>query len=112
MPKCDKCFYRLFHKTHKCKEKKHMALTTMERQVARQILKYYRGELPGLPMNETLINAFLDADEAGKRSMIKTYLSNIVLPQMQTNLIQLTNASTDVQNKINDIKAYTTTVTP
>lgn len=89
-----------------------MALTTMEKQVARQMLKYYSGELPSIPMNEALINNFLDADEAGKKTMIKAYLTNIVLPQMQTNLVQINNAAVDVQNKINEVKNYTTTATP
>lgn len=83
-----------------------MALTNMEKQIVRQMLKYYSGEVPGVPLNDTMINNIIDADEGGKRMMVKNYLSNIVLPQMQTNVVQLENAVTDVNNKIKDIKEY------
>lgn len=96
----------MYHKKSRGKEKKSMALTAMEKQVLRQMLKYYSGEVPGLPINETMINNIIDSDEAGKKTLVKDYLATIVLPQMQTNLIQIQNTATDVQNKINDIKAY------
>lgn len=89
-----------------------MALTADEKQLIRQMLKYYSGEVPGLPENKAMIEALIESSEANKIALIKTYLKNIAIPQMQTHLIQIQNTAIDVQSKIVSLQDYSKEVTP
>lgn len=83
-----------------------MALTTFEKQVARHMLKYYSGDVPQVPEDDSKIQAFLVADEAGKRTIIKAFLQNIILPIEQVQLTNLQNVVTTTQARITQIQNY------
>jgi len=83
-----------------------MALTDVEKQVARQMLKYYSGDVSQVPENDTVIQDFIAATEDGKRTMIKTFLQNVILPNEQVQLLNLQNAVTATQQRVTQIQNY------
>ena len=83
-----------------------MALTAMEKQVARSMLKYYSGDIPNVPEDDAKIQAFIEANEAGKRTLIKTFMQNVLLPNEQVQLVNLQNAVTATQQRILQTQNY------
>ena len=83
-----------------------MALTPIEKQVARQMIKYYSGDIPEIPEDDTRIQAFLAASENDKRLAIKAFLQNIVLPNEQIQLNNLNMLIASVQQRITQIQNY------
>jgi len=86
-----------------------MALTTLERTVVKYMLRYYSGELPGIPADENKVNLFMDADEAQRRVYIKAFIQTVALPELEHDLAIAQAGIAGMQNKITALTNYINT---
>ena len=83
-----------------------MAFTPFERQLITRYFNSYSGKLPGGEYDETKIQDFMIADEAGKRTLLKTMVSDELLPQSKLSSESLQASRQDLLQRIAVMSAY------
>lgn len=83
-----------------------MALTAIEKQTARQMLKYYSGDIPQIPEDDSRIQAFITASEENKRLLIKQFVRDVILPNEQVQLNNIQNLVATLENRITQMQNY------
>jgi len=81
-----------------------MAITNTQKNIAEGMLVYYSGRVGGVPQDKTKTESFLYGDETTKVNLIKEFVSNILLPKMQIDKINLTNNLTELNNRITELQ--------
>ena len=82
------------------------ALTVTEKKMLKEIYVYYSGNIPGAEANEAVRDLILEGTEAQRKIIIKSYLTDIRIPQAQSTLTRIEVAVTDLTSEIQTMQNW------
>ncbi len=81
-------------------------LTDKEKEYSQGYLNYYSGRAPNMSQNKQKIDDFVFGDETTQRALLKDFITNILLPQIQVNKTSLENSIAQITEQVTELQTY------